>query len=308
MITYNHERFIAQALDSVLEQQTTFPYEIVIGDDCSTDATGEILRAYHGKYPDRIRLLVRDKNLGMMGNFMDTFHECRGEFIALLEGDDYWTSSDKLQQQVELLEKHPECSGSFHNVRVVHDGAPEKETLFHERPLAKRFFDLNDIVSAHFIPTCSTLFRAGLYPGLPDWFREMPMGDWPLHILNAEHGSYAYLDTVMASYRVHGGGVWSGSDRLVVLNRTIRACHTIEANTGGRYARKMTRLIRNLEVESAEIHTGQGEFAAASRGLGRAFRVSPVSCTRTVKCCCRLFFAWFRQTVSPAGKGICGRR
>lgn len=303
VLAYNHERFIAQALDGALLQEVDFPYEIVVGEDCSTDSTRRILRDYQERFPDRIRLLLPERNLGMMGNFMATFKECRGDYIAMLEGDDYWTAPDKLQRQVDFLDAHPECCASFHNARVVHDAAPERDRLFHEAPLAKTFFGLDEVASSHFIPTCSTLFRRGLYPGLPEWFRDMPMGDWPLHILNAEHGSYAYLDRVMASYRVHGGGAWSGSSRLSVIEKTIKACDLINLNTGGRYSKAMARLTRNLEIEAAEIFKDEGDFARAWGRLKRAFRISPASCGRTFKSGCRLLSAWL--WCGCLGKGAC---
>lgn len=103
MITYNHEKFIAQAIDSILMQQVNFDYEIVIGEDCSTDGTRAIVIQYQKEYPDKIRLLLPEENLGMHKNFVQTFRACQGEYIALLEGDDYWTSPRKLQKQVDFF-------------------------------------------------------------------------------------------------------------------------------------------------------------------------------------------------------------
>ncbi|MCW5971562.1 MAG: glycosyltransferase [Blastocatellales bacterium] len=108
LMTYNHQRFIAQAIDSALTQRTDFAYEIVIGDDFSTDATREIAIEYQQKYPERIRLVLPPQNLGFDGNliFIETLRAGRGEFVALLDGDDYWSSADKLQRQVDFLEAH----------------------------------------------------------------------------------------------------------------------------------------------------------------------------------------------------------
>ena len=100
MVTYNHEKFIAKALDSVLMQRTDFDYEIVIGEDCSSDNTRNIVIEYKRRYPDNIVLFLNEKNLGMYGNCSQVFQACQGEYIAVLEGDDYWTSPDKLQKQV----------------------------------------------------------------------------------------------------------------------------------------------------------------------------------------------------------------
>lgn len=104
MITYNHEKFIAQAIDSVIMQKTNFDYEIVIGEDCSTDRTREIVLEYKAKHPDKFKLLLQEKNVGMMQNFIVTLKTCNGKYIALLEGDDYWTDPLKLQKQVDFLQ------------------------------------------------------------------------------------------------------------------------------------------------------------------------------------------------------------
>jgi glycosyltransferase involved in cell wall biosynthesis len=102
MITYNHEKFIAQAIDSILMQQTDFEYEIVVGDDFSKDRTRAILDNYKKKHPSKIKLLFPDRNLGMHRNFIQTLNSCQGQYVALLEGDDYWTSPYKLQKQVDF--------------------------------------------------------------------------------------------------------------------------------------------------------------------------------------------------------------
>src|SRR4051794_11773039 len=119
MITYNHEPFIAQALDSILMQQVSFDHEILIGEDCSTDRTREIVRAYRQRYPDKIRLQLPETNRGMMQNFVAVLAAARGDYVALLEGDDYWTAPDKLARQVAYLDAHPECAICFHDALML---------------------------------------------------------------------------------------------------------------------------------------------------------------------------------------------
>ncbi|MBM3299903.1 MAG: glycosyltransferase, partial [Deltaproteobacteria bacterium] len=107
MITYNHRPYIAQAIECALNQQTDFPFEIVIGEDCSTDGTREIVFEYQRKHPDVIRVLTSDRNLGPMHNFLRTFDACTGKYVAICEGDDYWHHPEKLKMQVDFLESHP---------------------------------------------------------------------------------------------------------------------------------------------------------------------------------------------------------
>ncbi len=119
-ITYNHEDYVRQALDSVLMQEVDFEYEIVVGEDCSTDATRDILLEYRDRYPDRIKLLFREKNFGRPTmNVYDTGMHCTGDYIAFLEGDDYWTDERKLMKQVRFLDEHPDHMGCTHTCCVV---------------------------------------------------------------------------------------------------------------------------------------------------------------------------------------------
>ena len=122
LITYNHEKYIEKALDSVLSQVTDFPFEIVIGDDCSPDDTKNIIREYRDKYPDIIRIVHREKNTGRPTlNVYETAMKCRGDYLAYLEGDDYWTDSDKLQKQMDFLNEHPEYIACTHSHKMIDD-------------------------------------------------------------------------------------------------------------------------------------------------------------------------------------------
>ncbi|MBC7892171.1 MAG: glycosyltransferase, partial [Sphingobacteriaceae bacterium] len=117
-ITYNHGPYIAQALGGFLAQQTNFPFEIVVGDDASLDDTQAVLRDYQARFPEKIRLLLHEKNRGAIHNFIDVYHACQGEYMATCEGDDYWTDPLKLQKQADFLDAHPDFSMVFHNAEV----------------------------------------------------------------------------------------------------------------------------------------------------------------------------------------------
>ena len=119
MLVYNHERFIAQALESVLMQKTDFEYELIIGEDCSSDGSREIIRSYEKRFEGKMKPLYRDKNLGMAGNLMDCLERCTGQYIAVLEGDDFWTDDQKLQKQAAFLDEHPEYVMVVHNWNIV---------------------------------------------------------------------------------------------------------------------------------------------------------------------------------------------
>jgi glycosyltransferase involved in cell wall biosynthesis len=272
IITYNHETFIAQAIESALAQQVHFDYELVIGEDHSSDRTREIVCDYAARYPRRIRLFLHEHPDGYPRingnrNFFNNILNARGEYVALLEGDDYWTDPLKLQKQVDFLERHAECSACFHNVRILHEGAPERDRLSYRARRKKKFFALPDIVSSHFIPTCSTMFRNRFDSSFPDWVYTVSMGDWPLHVFNAEHGFYGYIDEVMAVYRVHGAGLWSGSNRAAKIERTIEAAELLKVYLGGRCSVEISNSIKRwqqaLEQERLRNDLRDGKVAAA---------------------------------------------
>ena len=213
MITYNHEAYIAQAIESVLMQKTDFPFEIVIGEDCSLDQTRTIVQDYIERYPSRIRAQFPEQNQGMLPNFGATLNSCRGKYIALLEGDDYWTDPLKLKKQVEYLEKHKDCSMVFHNTAVYLDGIGLTGEV--SQPLKlKEKYDLRDLLVENFIPTLSVMVRNGLVETLPDWYYELPIGDWPFHILHAMQGLVGYINETMAAYRIHSHGAFSKLDAV----------------------------------------------------------------------------------------------
>ncbi len=233
-ITYNHEKYIAQAIESVMMQHVTFDYELVIGEDCSTDNTRNIVLAYRDRYPDKIRVLLADTNLGALNNSERTEAACRGEYVAYLEGDDFWTSSDKLQKQVDFLDNHPECSICFHNVNVLSDSQGQIIRQYCGTD-QKEFTALEDILVANYIPTCSVMFRNRFIQKLPDWFAKLPMTDWPTHVMNAQHGNIGYINEVMATYRVHDGGVWSRMGYAERITANLRFYKEINRYLSYRY-------------------------------------------------------------------------
>ncbi len=245
VITYNHEGFITKAIESVLMQKVDFDYEIVIGEDCSTDNTRNILIDYQKKHPDIIRLLLHERNLGLYGryNFIETLNACQGQYIAMLEGDDYWTSPYKLQKQADFLDSHPECAICFHNVMVIYDDSPgishpfcvPNPNGFYMQGQPKPISTLEDLLKGNFIQTPAVMFRARLFEEFPRWFYLTPMGDWPLHIMNAQHGNIGYIDEIMGVYRIHDGGVWSTKGLIPKLQREIETYRFFNAHLNFRY-------------------------------------------------------------------------
>jgi glycosyltransferase involved in cell wall biosynthesis len=260
MITYNHEKFIAQAIESVLIQQANFDYELVIGEDGSSDRTREIALDFQRRYPDKIRVLLTDQNLGMHRNFARTLEACRGQYIALLEGDDYWTSPDKLQKQAEVLDTHPECALCFHQVATL-EHEDQQPIVRHKQH--KLISNLEDIVRTNFIPTGSVMFRREFLTTFPDWFYTAPVVDWPLFVAVAEHGEIRYLDEVMATYRIHNGGVWSTQSQAKRTEVLIDTCKAINLYLESRYEKTVNLSLAELYTELAHLRYLSGDNKGA---------------------------------------------
>ncbi|MBC7797301.1 MAG: glycosyltransferase [Pyrinomonadaceae bacterium] len=218
MITFNHAPFIAQAIEGVLSQQTSFEVELVIGEDFSSDETRQICEDYQSKHPKQIKLLETRGNLGMMPNFIRTLKSCRGRYIALCEGDDFWTDSSKLQKQVDFLEANADFAISFHNVEIKYEDNTRKNVAGNVDQKAVSVFE--DLALRNFIHTASCVFR-NHNSDFPAWFVKMHVGDWTLHLINAEHGKIGYINEVMAVYRIHQGGVWASKKHQETLLKWI---------------------------------------------------------------------------------------
>ncbi|MDC1405963.1 glycosyltransferase [Akkermansiaceae bacterium] len=215
--TYNHAEFIMEALDSALMQEANFPFEIIIGDDGSTDGASEIIDRYQREYPDKIKILRSAENLGKHTgngrlNFIRGLRACRGKYIALLEGDDYWTDAKKLQKQVDLLEKYPEHMACFHLVEATNDTEADFPLAY---PPANLQHDIRlaDLLLTNCCQTCSVVFRAKLMQPYPAWMLNVAPGDWAIFLYLTQYGTIAYIPEKMANYRVHAGGSWSQSSQ-----------------------------------------------------------------------------------------------
>lgn len=208
IITYNQHKFIRKAIDSALAQQTTFPFEILVGDDCSTDGTREIIREYEQQYPGKVIGVFHARNLGKNGgiNFLETLKRAKGEYYALMDGDDYWTDPLKLQKQADYLDTHPTYSTVFHNALITYEDGSASHLL--NGPVMKPFYTVDDLIGEDeiwFMATSSTMYRNNIKE-YPAWFRDSSSGDIPRLILKAKLGPIGFIPDVMSVYRKNRGG------------------------------------------------------------------------------------------------------
>ncbi|MCI1590684.1 glycosyltransferase [Heyndrickxia oleronia] len=210
-ITYNHEKYISDAIDSFLMQKTNFNFEILIGEDCSTDGTRKIVEDYARKFPEKIKLITSENNVGWRKNEQRVFENSKGKYIALCEGDDYWIDPYKLQKQVDYMENHPECSMCFHAAKIVNENKKIKGTM---RPYkASQLSLVEDIISGGggFCPTASLLIPKTIMENLPEFCQNAFVTDYPLQMWCASQGYAYYIDEMMAVYRTGVRGSWTSN-------------------------------------------------------------------------------------------------
>ncbi|KAA9332360.1 glycosyltransferase family 2 protein [Hymenobacter busanensis] len=268
LITYNHEHYIAQALEGVLMQQTTFAVEIVVGEDYSTDRTRAIVEEYARRYPDRIRLFLSPTNMGMIPVLRPTFAMCRGKYVAMLDGDDYWTDPLKLQKQVEALEADSQRMFTFHQVQVLDEivGAMYPAPTPRQLPVNGDFTLRDFLQPSHPVVTLSVLFRNTFAGALPEWYYELPYPDLALLILLLlEGGTAVYSPDDMGVYRIHAHGSFSRLNAFVRYEDRINFFLKLQPHLPPAYHQQVSRVIGFHYFELLLL-------AIRVRRFGQAFR------------------------------------
>lgn len=222
LLVFNHQDYLAQAIESVVNQKTDFQYELIVGDDHSTDKSRQIIEYYYKKYPSLIKPVYRNKNIGMFDNFYFLWKQANGKYIAILEGDDYWSDSYKLAKQVDLLEKNTELTGCFGKVKIW-DQDSGKYIGQIPRDKTRHRVNLEDILTTNIVATCSVMYRRGIVIKWPSRLKQLDMVDYPLHILHLIQGDFGYIEDVLAVYRKHSKGVFSPRSLLTNILALIKA-------------------------------------------------------------------------------------
>jgi glycosyltransferase involved in cell wall biosynthesis len=247
--TYNHENFIRQTLDSILNQQTNFEYEVIVGDDASPDSTPQIVQEYQQKFPDIIKTLLHPKNLGGYGkgNTLATLAVCKGQYIAAMDGDDYWTNPLKLQKQVDFLDKNPDFVACFHNA-LIHFEDGSYPDMYVNDETQREVTTIEDLVGEDeiwYMATSAVMFRNGIIKEYPQWFHDSKSGDIPRYILLGKHGKFFYINEVMSVYRKNGGGMsfTDGKQDADFLFNRIRMYEGIDKELDYRFHPKINKNI-----------------------------------------------------------------
>lgn len=226
LITYNHEKYIAQAIEGVLMQETDYKWELVIADDFSTDNTRTILLSYKEKYPEKIKLILQEKNVGANTNWIDLLSYPSSKYIAYFEGDDYWVDKKKLQKQVTFLESHADYGLVHTNYKKLHQHTQQFEQVKVNIPQTNDIYN-HLLTKGNIIGTLTTCFRRDLfirYQNEIDPFnKEWKLGDLPLWIYFAKHAKVKYIDDVTCVYRVldESGSKSKDINKLITFEKSV---------------------------------------------------------------------------------------
>lgn len=221
MITYGHEKFIEQAINGVLMQQGDFELELILSNDCSPDNSDSVIQRILQNHPNAswINYVKQEENLGMMTNFIVAMRQCKGNYIALCDGDDYWTDPYKLQKQVDFLEANPEYVLSFHKVKILKPDGSLVDDFITKVP---ENYENQDTLArlGNYIHTPSVVFR-NIIKELPKEFLLSPIGDYFLYMILSEHGKLKYIDEEMAVYR-DGVGIHSTNSQIKMAKANFK--------------------------------------------------------------------------------------
>lgn len=263
-LAYNQVEFIKDALDGFIMQKTNFPFEVLVGDDCSTDGTSEIIAEYARKYPNIITHIKREKNMGAQANSFDLLARVDADYLALCEGDDYWTNPNKLQIQIDLLEKNKHLNGCFHKTEIIKEEnvkfwnadeyfPKDKDgRQYWPSSLRKKTVQMADILPG-IIATSSIVYRYNKSIKYPDWFKYSIAGDRPLHCFMIKDGSFQYIDEVMSVYRVSQKEIWfnknSEDNAIPELNDWVQLLNNISNYFNNKY--KCITFYKNETIKAA---------------------------------------------------------
>lgn len=303
--TYNHLPFIAQAIESAVRQRTTFPFEILIADDCSTDGTRDIVVDYASRYPGLIRTLLPPRNIGTY-EFGDIgLNECRGDYIALLEGDDYWTDDEKIQLQADLMDRAGDAyiCGARAQVLKEGDALPYKTMPPNTSEELARYGARELFEGKWWFRTCTKMYPRHIIQSIPSRFkRDWASGLWL--IARTNFGKVCFLDRVVGVYREHAGGVFSSRTAEHRAMTDAETLLRVAPLFSGADRRHLTRMLE--ESVSKLVHASPAQLRAGEIGrfeplryAARAAMLTPGSGTSW-----RQVWAGLRAALAGSDAGI----
>ncbi len=282
-ITYNHENYIAEALDSFLMQETGFPFEVIVRDDASPDKTADIIREYEFKYPNIIKPIYEKENGYQKGIKASpvAFAKAKGEYIALCEGDDYWTDAKKLQVQIDEMKKYSDICISFHPAYERIDGKIGKILSHYAK--GTKIFTTSEVIlgGGEFCPTASLIIKKEVLENLPDWYyTEAPVGDYFIQIFASLQGGALYVNKSMANYRISLKGSWTNrilenhKKSIKHFEKMINSLNKLNENTNQQYSQEINFVNSQFYCHTAKKYLQLGMYNNFEETIKNAYLIS----------------------------------
>lgn len=275
-ITYNHEKFIGDAIAGFLKQKTNFQFEVLIGDDCSPDRTGQIVREAAMENPAKIIAVPRTKNMGAVSNYMDLVSRTRGQYLCICDGDDFWIDEYKLQKQADFLDSNTDFSIVFHPTRTVFTGGDRASEdydpfkLFDSTVRERGYFTIENLIKINFITALSVMYRWQGGRKLPAWMREFQISDYPTHMMHAARGKIGIINEIMGEYRKHDGGhSWTPSpdDQYKYLRDLTKLVKRMDRHLDYSYHEEFKPILSAMRSELVRLSPGPGSRIMNILGL-----------------------------------------
>lgn len=277
-LVYNHEKYLRQCLDGFVMQKTTFPFEVIVHDDASTDHSADIIREYAEKYPDIIRPIYQTVNqysqrVPITATFLMPM--VRGKYVANCEGDDYWCDENKLQLQYEIMEENPDCHFCVHKVQGITEAGEEFKNTFPNYNICEGKMSVDEFLShvtkGYAFQTSSYFRRTedlrAYLKHKPDFAKAADVGDEPALLYYGSLGESYYLDRIMSCYRMQANGSWSASMAKNIdlyikhCGSMIRMYELFNSYSGNKYAALVNQAIKRMELSKKTIALNEKERA-----------------------------------------------
>lgn len=263
VITYNQQDYIEKALKSVLSQETDFAFEVIVGDDSSTDGTTAICERLAKEYP-HLKHVYNKSNLGYVENLLNVISLCSGEYVALLEADDHWVSMTKLKDQVGVFKNHPTVSLCFTNSAVDDSKVPERRQYFDRA--ADEVYTAADVLKFCLAPTSSFMFKRAFFTQPPSWFKDVTLYEYNLIFIMAGKGDIYYLNQITSCRTQHYRGLSFTTERG---HRALMSDATYRKKIIQEYAKPLERKVRNSvlghQIWTAEVFVSHNDLPLAKQ-------------------------------------------